>query len=412
MILFEFKIKGEKFLRRKVIIASAVSCLLIMNGNLLTKEEVYASPNEEANINNTTTSLQEETEEKEIFNRLYDEGYSLGEKDGYEEKKNESLSNSTFTDKTSKESQWLMLGYTVGYEKGKRRKQEEVKVQQEQESNDGEQEGYQQGLEDYKHATVAYNPPQTPAKSRDWNKGFALGYKRAVEIMDLAVKAKKEGYQQGLELDGVNMPELYSADEVTRKAYEEGFQTGQQKRTEKLKTKYEKEGFKQGYSLQDMSVPQGLDPEIAEAFQRAFVKGENQKEKDTYKQGFNFAFTSLKYKTPSDNQIDTRVIQWFKEGFQSNKVASSLRAEAYKTGWNIGDKINVPTKYKDNKAAVAMYKKYYELGQQKQKKTAFEISTALLVIIGTVGIYTLFRRNKNSSKKSNTEIYEIEKVAK
>jgi hypothetical protein len=72
----------------------------------------------------------------------------------------------------------------------------------------------------------------------------------------------------------------------------------------------------------------------------------------------------------------------------------------------------VPTKYKDNKAAVAMYKKYYDLGQQKQKKTAFEISTALLVIISTVGIYTLFRRNKNSSEKSNTEIYEIEKVAK
>jgi hypothetical protein len=45
---------------------------------------------------------------------------------------------------------------------------------------------------------------------------------------------------------------------------------------------------------------------------------------------FYFAFTSLKYKTSSDNQIDTRVIQWFKEGFQFNKVASSLRVEAYK----------------------------------------------------------------------------------
>jgi len=399
-------------LRRKVIIASAVSCLLIMNENLLTKEEVYASPSEEANINNTTTSLQEETEVKEIFNRLYDEGYSLGEKDGYEEKKNESLSNSTFTDKTSKESQWVMLGYTVGYEKGKRRKQEEVKAQQEQESNAGEQEGYQQGLEDYKHATVAYNPPQTPAKSKDWNKGFALGYKRAVEIMDLAVKAKKEGYQQGLELDGANMPELYSADEVTRKAYEEGFQTGQHKRTEKLKTQYEKEGFDQGYALQDMSPPQGLAPEIAEAFQKGFLKGEDQKEKDTYKQGFNFAFTSLKYKTPSDDQIDTRTIQWFKEGYQSNKAASPLRAKAYKAGWNIGDKMNVPTKYKDNEAAVAMYKKYYELGQQKQKKTAFEVSTVLLVIISAVGIYTLFRRNKNVSEEANVEIYEIEKIAK
>lgn len=412
MILFEFKIKGEKFLRRKVIIASAVSCLLVMNQNLLTEGEVYAIPNEEANVNNTTTSLQEETEVKEIFNRLYDEGYSLGEKDGYEEKKNESLSSITFTDKTSKESQWLMLGYTIGYEKGKRRKQEEVKTQQGQESNAGEQEGYQQGLEDYQHATVAYTPPQTPAKSKDWNKGFALGYKKAIEIMDLAVKAKKDGYNQGLEPDEITIPEFYNADEVTRKAYEEGFQTGQHKRTEKLKTQYEKEGFDQGYALQDISTPQGLAPEIAQAFKKGFVKGEDQKEKDTHKQGFNFAFTSLKYKTPSDDQIDTRTIQWFKEGYQSNKVASSLRAVAYRAGWNIGGKMNVPTKYKDNKAAVAMYKKYYELGQQKQKKTAFEVSTVLLVIISAVGIYTLFRRNKNVSEESDVEIYGTEKVAK
>lgn len=399
-------------MRKKVIISSAVSFLLVMNQNLLTQEEVYASPKEDPNVNNTATSLQEEIVDKEIFNRLYNEGYSLGEKDGYEEKKSESLSNSTFTEKTSKESQWMMLGYTVGYEKGSRRKQEEVTAQHEQESSAGEQEGYQQGLEDYKYATVAYTPPQTPAKSEDWNKGFALGYKKAVEIMDLAVKAKKDGYQQGLELDGTNIPELYNADEVTRKAYEEGFQMGQHKRTEKLKTQYEKEGFDQGYALQDMSTPQGLAPEIAEAFQKGFVKGEDQKEKDAHKQGFNFAFTSLKYKTPSDDQIDTRVIQWFKEGYQSNKVASSLRAVAYRAGWNIGGKMNVPTKYKDNEAAVAMYKKYYELGQQKQKKTAFEVSTVLLVIISVVGIYTLFRRNKNVSEESNVEIYEMEKVAK
>ncbi|WP_433648450.1 hypothetical protein [Priestia megaterium] len=361
----------------------------------------------------TSNSIQQpEINVKEIFDRLYNEGFDLGKVDGYNNKKYESLSEDSLVNQSSQESQWLMLGYTVGYEKGKRQKQEEIIAQQEQESNVGEQQGYQQGLDDYKHATVAYNAPQTPAKSEDWNKGFALGYKKAVEIMDLAVKAKKDGYNQGLELDGINIPELYNADEVTRKAYEEGFQTGQHKHTEKLKAQYEKEGFDQGYALQDISAPQGLAPGIAEAFQKGFVKGEDQKEKDTHKQGFNFAFTSLKYKTPSDDQIDTRTIQWFKEGYQSNKVASSLRAVAYRAGWNIGGKMNVPTKYKDNEAAVAMYKKYYELGQQKQKKTAFEVSTVLLVIISAVGIYTLFRRNKNVSEESDVEMYELEKLAK
>lgn len=110
--------------------------------------------------------------------------------------------------------------------------------------------------------------------------------------------------------------------------------------------------------------------------------------------------------------MDTRVIQWFKEGYQSNKVASPLRKEAYRSGWSIGNKMTLPTKYKENKAAVDMYKKYYKLGQQKQKKTAFEISTVLLVIISVVGIYTLFRRNKDINQGSNIEIYGIEKPAK
>lgn len=403
MILFEFKIKGEKFLRRKVIIASAVSCLLIMNGNLLTKEEVYASPNEEANINNTTTSLQEETEEKEIFNRLYDEGYSLGEKDGYEEKKNESLSNSTFTDKTSKESQWLMLGYTVGYEKGKRRKQEEVKVQQEQESNAGEQEGYQQGLEDYKHATVAYNPPQTPAKSKDWNKGFSLGYTKAIEIMNLSVKAKKDGHLQGLEGESLNMPEIYSADEITRKAYEEGFQSGQQEQIEKLKKEYRQEGYKQGYALQTLSVPPGLSPEVETTFEEGYSKGKKQKQKDVKQEGFNAAFTYLNYHSPSAYRTNTRLLEWYKEGFQSNKAASHLRKEAYEEGWKLGDKITLPSTYKHNKSAVAMYKQYYELGQKKQRQTVFEVFVGLLVLISTVGAYTLFGQKRNRKETFNLE---------
>lgn len=385
-------------MRRKVIIASAVSCLLIMNQNLLTREEVYASPNEEANIDNTTTSLQEETEEKEIFNRLYDEGYSLGEKDGYEEKKDENLSNSTFTDKTSKESQWLMLGYTVGYEKGKRRKQEEVKVQQGQEASAGEQEGYQQGLDDYKHATVAYTPPQTPAKSKDWNKGFSLGYTKAIEIMDLSIKARKDGHTQGLEGEALNMPDLYSADEMTRKAYEEGFQSGQQEQVEKLKKEYKQEGYKQGYALKDLSVPSNLSSEVATAFEQGYSKGEKQRHKDVRQEGFNAAFTYTTYHSPSAYQTNTRLLESYKEGFQSNKVANQLREEAYKEGWKLGDTINIPAKYKRIKSAVATYKDYYELGQKKQRKTVFEVFIVLLILIGGVGTYTLLGRKQNEKK--------------
>ncbi|WP_053078243.1 hypothetical protein [Priestia aryabhattai] len=390
-------------MRRKLIIASAVSFLLIMNQNLLTKKEVYASSNEEANLNNTTTSLQEETEVKEIFNRLYDEGYSLGEKDGYEEKKNKSLSSSTFTDKTSKESQWLMLGYTIGYENGVKRKQEKIKLQQEQESSAGEQEGYQQGLDDYKHATVAYNPPQTPAKSKDWNKRFSLGYTKAIEIMDLSVKAKKDAHIQGLEGEALNMPDLYSANEITRKAYEEGFQSGQQEQIEKLKKEYKQEGYKHGYALNALSVPSGLSSEVATAFELGYSKGEKQRHQDVRQEGFNAAFTYTTYHSPSAYQTNTRLLETYKEGFQSNKVANQLRKEAYEEGWKLGDTMTIPAKYRHTKPAVAMYTHYYELGQKKQRQTAFEIFVGLLVLISGVGAYTVFGRKRNKKEAFDLE---------
>ncbi|MEK1832410.1 hypothetical protein AAAC51_36415 [Priestia megaterium] len=73
----------------------------------------------------------------------------------------------------------------------------------------------------------------------------------------------------------MNMPDLYSADEITRKAYEEGFQSGRQEQAEKLKKEYKQEGYKQGYALQTLSVPSGLSSEIVAAFEKAIPKAKS-----------------------------------------------------------------------------------------------------------------------------------------
>jgi hypothetical protein len=361
---------------------------------------VYATTDEESvavNEDSLSSNLSAE-DKKMIFDRLYQEGYQLGEKDGGSEKPYENFNDSQFLDHTAKESQWFVMGYTVGYEKAKRNKEDETKAIEEQESSAGEQAGYQQGLEDYKHATVAYNPPQTPAKSQDWNKGFSLGYTKAIEIMNLSVKAKKDGHIQGLEGETMNMPDLYSADEITRKAYEEGFQSGQQEQVDKLKKEYKQEGYKQGYALNALSVPSGLSSEVATAFEKGYSKGEKQRHKDVRQEGFNAAFTYTTYHSPSAYQTNTRLLETYKEGFQSNKVANQLRKDAYEEGWKLGDTMTIPAKYKHTKPAVAMYKHYYELGQKKQKQTAMEILIGILLVVVALGIYIKFTRRK--AKKS------------
>jgi len=340
---------------------------------------------------------------KSIFNHVYEEAYKLGEEDGYKGKIYESLYANQFSEYTSQEIDWFNTGYIVGYEKGKRKKKEEITFLNEQEKTASEQEGYHQGLEDYKHATVAYTPPQTPAKSKDWNKGFSLGYTKAIEIMDLSVKAKKDGHIQGLEGEALNMPELYSADEITRKAYKEGFQSGQQEQVEKLKKEYKQEGYKQGYALQTLSIPSSLSPEVAAAFEKGYSKGEKQRHKDVRQEGFNAAFTYTIYHSPSAYRTNTRLLESYKEGFQSNKVANQLRKDAYEEGWKLGDTMKIPAEYKHTKPAVAMYKQYYELGQKKQKQTAFEVFVGLLVLISAVGAYTLFERKRNRKAVFNLE---------
>src|SRR6478735_11682751 len=350
---------------------------------------VYAATDEESvAVNKDSLSSDLSAEDKKmIFDRLYEEGYQLGEEDGSSEKPYENFNDSHFLDYTAEESQWFVMGYAVGYEKAKRNKEDETKAIKEQESNAGEQEGYHQGLEDYKHATVAYTAPQKPAKSEDWNKGFSLGYTKAIEIMDLSVKANKDGHTQGLEGQALNMPELYSADEITRKAYEEGFQSGGQEQVDKLKKEYKQEGYKQGYSLNALSVPSGLSSEVATAFEQGYSKGEKQRHKDVRQEGFNAAFTYTTYHSPSAYQTNTRLLESYKEGFQSNKVANQLRKDAYEEGWKLGDTMTIPAKYKHTKPAVAMYKHYYELGQKKQKQTAMEILIGILLVVVALGIY-------------------------
>ncbi|MGX4608063.1 hypothetical protein [Priestia sp. JNUCC 25] len=354
--------------------------------------QVVTAESEISTLEGTSTLSSEDL--KVIFNRLYEQGVQLGEEDGYNEKRYQNLSDNQFSNHTSEETEWLTLGYTIGYENGRRKKQEEALTLNAKEKSSGEQEGYKQGLEDYKNATVAYSPPQTPAKSKEWNEGFSIGYTKGIDIMNLSVKAKKDGQIQGREQETLNIPVLYNADEITRKAYEEGFQNGHQEQMKKENKQFEQEGYKQGYALKDLSVPTDLSSELAASYEKGYTEGNKQRHKDVEQEGFNAAFTYTTYHSPSAYRTNTRLIESYKEGFQSNKVANQLRKDAYEEGWKLGNTMNIPSKLKHNKSAIQMYEKYYVLGQKKQKQTVTEILMGILIVVGVVGMYMTFTRRK------------------
>ncbi|PFK96147.1 hypothetical protein COJ01_25330 [Priestia megaterium] len=382
---------------KKKLAVISTACLLILASDPIPSYATPDSPDSSSDVLDQSTDVDTTEDVKAIFDSLYQEGYSLGEEDGYAQKKFEQFDQTTGLDKSSEEFTWFMMGYTVGYKKGQQQKEEELKTEQENEMAAGEEEGYQQGVLDYKHATVQSEIDPFPSKSSDWNKGYVQGYKKAISLMDLSVKAKKEGYDQGLENDSMSVPSMYDDEDVTRQAFTEGFETAQAEVLKHQKKQFEKQGYVQGYHDLPLEVPAEAEGELQTAFEQGYEKGQKQKQKDVKADGYDSAFTYQTYRAPKSLQDKPELEKWYKAGFYSNKDVKSLQQKAYKDGWKLGKEVSVPRKYKQNKAAVAMYKKYFEQGQKKQDKTVSHILLGSGIVLTLVALITLWRlrRRKN-----------------
>jgi hypothetical protein len=358
-------------------------------------------------LNDTTGSSNEGTADtEEMSKRLYDEGYALGREDGYNEKAYESFDEEACTLLSDAECSWYKAGYSVGYQKGKREKEAEVQAKKEEEFKSGEGSGYEQGLIDYKQKTVESNPSGILSQSKEWNEGYIAGYKKAIQLMDLSIMAKDEGYQQGLKEKNMTIPSRFINDDLTKKAFEEGFKAGEKKRIEKLKKEY----VKQGYELQDLVLPEGVSEKEKSAIEEGYEQGKEKKMKEVIQEGFNDAFTYTVYQIPKEYKNQPKLQEWHKKGFKSNKDARLLRESSYKAGKD-GKNVKIPKKYKDNKSAIIMAKKYYELGkaEREAKIGTWLIGGGVLLSAAVTGGYILFRRKKtiNEDKRESEALEKV-----
>ncbi|MGG3233047.1 hypothetical protein ABEP17_05960 [Priestia flexa] len=376
-------------MKKKVLILS-LSMFGLLSTNTFIPTKVLATTAVEPNEN---TAPEEELDV--LYERVYDNGYALGESDGYSGEKFISFDgNNQLAAYPSEAASWFMLGYSVGFESGKRSKTEEEKTEKETDYSAGEKAGYEIGIQDYENATVAYTPPTMKSKSADWNEGFTFGYEKAIETMDLSVKAREEGYLQGVQDEAMSVPELYTEDPMTQKAFEEGFQKAMNEKEAAKNVQYEKDGYKLGYSMEPLVVPDGLTPAGTEAFTKGYNKGEKKRLEDVKMEGFNAAFLNEKYKVPKVYEWNVQLLEVYQQGFVSNKKAAQFKKQAYQDGWKLGTKMDVPAAYKKNKAAVTAYKEYYQLGQEKQEKTVYDVLIALGILLSGIGLFRVIRKRK------------------
>jgi hypothetical protein len=98
-------------------------------------------------------------------------------------------------------------------------------------------------------------------------------------------------------------------------------------------------------------------------------------------QGYGAALTMIKYKVPSLS--NAKIVEWYKEGFDSNKEVNKIKEDALTLGQS-GEQLKVPRKYQN---AEVIYKHFYEVGYKEYEEK--QSDTRKAAIGGGIGVLAL-----------------------
>jgi len=335
--------------------------------------------------------LMNEQELEIYYEELQNDGFDIGYEDGYNDEKFIDFHDEIYAQLSNAEYSWYEVGYENGYKEGQAKRVAETNKKQEDEYQVGEELGNKQGKLDFENKTVKETAQTDSSQTEHWNDGYGAGYKKTVQLMQLVVQAKEEGYQQGLTHEKISIPSIYGSEEV-KQAFEEGFKIGEDKRIKQLQESYVKEGYEAGYNLRAFTTSNV--PELYKlSFKEGFENGYNAKEDEAYQQGYNIAYKTIKYQTNDQYKEYSNLQKQHKNGFEANNEAVELREEASESGKS-GERLTIPDNIESNNDAVVLYNNYYEKGKEERdvRNKQILISGLILVPIGTVGGYYLNRR--------------------
>jgi hypothetical protein len=344
-------------------------------------------------------SLMTEQELEINYEELQNEGYQIGFQDGYTDKEFVDFDEEMYSKLSNADYSWYEVGYEKGYKDGKEQRVNEIIQNEEADSLAGEKLGYEQGRIDFNNKTVKKTLQTDSTQTKYWVIGYTEGYNKAVEVMNLAVQAKDEGYLQGLIQEEMSVPSHYSSEYETKVAFEEGFIKGNDERINKLQESYKKEGYDAGFNQLFLPTRNDVPELFMLSFKNGYEMGNRAKEDEAYQQGYNLAFNTTKYQMDNQYKDYTNLQKQHQDGFEANKVAIEIREEAFEVGKS-GKSILIPEKLKSNMAAVMLYKSYYKKG--KERKEFFHekilLSGVITVPTGLVGGYYLHRRKLKKRK--------------
>ncbi|WP_410891076.1 hypothetical protein [Neobacillus sp. 204] len=137
-----------------------------------------------------------------------------------------------------------------------------------------------------------------------------------------------------------------------------------------------------------------MEAMYVKAYQEGYDKGQSESKKSYIKQGYEAAFTMLKYQAPKLN--NEKFTDWYKAGFESNKEINQIKKEAYELGKE-GEDLKIPSKYKN---AEPIFKHHYQLGykeyENKQNKLMTTGGVGAVGLALASGVWYGFRKKRNA----------------
>jgi hypothetical protein len=279
--------------------------------------------------------------------------------------------------------------------------QQKAEIQEEKDKANGEKAGYPDGLND-----GYQEKPSNMSKangSEAYKVGYAVGYNKGYEegkkkIESAKTKATNEGYNLGEKQDKIVIPAAYTSHAGLKKSFEDGFNKAVTKRVEEKKKQLKELGYSDGKKDVN-SPPKDLEAMYVDAYQEGYDEGQSELKKSYIKQGYDVAFTMLKYLDPKLN--NDKLTDWYKEGFESNKEIIQIKKEAYQLGKE-GEDLKIPSKYKK---AETIFEHHYQLGykeyedKQNKLKATGGVGAVALALAG--GGWYGFRKKRNGKKELN-----------
>lgn len=328
----------------------------------------------------------------------YDNGYNGGYKKGYQMGYDRESSVASSDDSNVDYAEGWTAGYQKGLEEGLAKIQKEE--QDAKEKLDGAEKGTSDGVSAFSDGKKKDEYGFATGSSEIYINAYKVAYSSAWGLASSKKVAYDKGYEQGISQDEVIIPNEFQKEPLNVE-FENGHKAGVDERDKQEKERYKSEGYKLGYEVLELAIPVDVKKDIyTNAFKKGYEEGLGKREDEITAEGFDYAFKELNYKDPNTHKNNSKFLEWFIVGFNSNKVAEEIKEKAIELGKE-KDEYYIPKKYKVNEDAINLYDGLFEKGQkikaEKERKTRNTIIVSSAVGAPAIGglFFFMKRRKRN-----------------